>query len=220
MSSCDISAANNVYVTLSSILVFSMIPGLAFFELGLLPKRLSSIIVMQVLVGFAVAWLFWVVAGFSLVFGEHAYSHILFWGVRADSCLHVFDRDLSGALYAIFYGLFAAIMPLLVTGAYAGRVAVLQSVALSAGLSALVFVPVAGQIWGGGRLQQWGVFDFAGGIVIHVTAGVASLVCAAVVGPSPAEGDDEPASLPFAALGAGLLMVSVLYPLSYMCVAY
>jgi Amt family ammonium transporter len=109
----------------------------------------------------------------------------------------------------MFQMMFAAISPLLITGAYAGRLSLRASLCLTTLWEVLVYYPVAHWIWGGGWLSRMGAQDFAGGIVIHTTAGTASVVCALVLGQragfDKAGGHFPPSSLPMVMVGGALL---------------
>ena len=206
-------AGDTAFQFVATLLVFSMMPGLAFFEAGLLRRRSVLSIITQIFLGLAVLNLLWFVAGFSLVFdGDHGgviggLSWAFFRRLE-NSCLPAAPR-IPGLIFACFHMMFASITPLLMTGAFAERIRILGFVPFVLLWEILVYYPVAHSVWGGGWLARLGVEDFAGGIVIHATAGAGSIVCALVmgrrVGYDKYEGSFPAHNLPLAAIGAAML---------------
>ena len=216
-SDACIDGADTAWVRLCFVLVLSMFPGLALFEASLLQAKNTVSVLVQVLVGLITLSVLWDLVGFTLVYGPTqggiigGLDHVFLIDVPYDACSR-FAPTVPAAAFAMFQMLFAAISPLLMTGAFAERLRFWPSLAFMVGWEALVYYPVAHWVWGGGWLStQFGVKDFAGGIVIHTTAGAGSLVCAMVLGPRhgfKAAGNEDPAppsSLPTALLGCGLL---------------
>ena len=173
--------------------------------------------VVQVMVGLITLSVLWDVVGYTLVYGTDQYGliggleHVFLLDVPYGDC-NAFAPTIPAAAFAMFQMLFAAISPLLMTGAFAERLRFWPSFILIVAWEVLVYFPVAHWVWGGGWLStEFGVKDFAGGIVIHTTAGVGALVCAIILGPRRGfvdAGNEDPAppsSLPMAMLGCGLL---------------
>ena len=168
---------------------------------------------MQVYGGVPICSMLWFVFGYSVVFGPSLD------GIIGNPATYAMFNDLfSGCVpnqhvpvsaYAIYQMMFATITPLLITGAYSGRLSLGASLCFTALWEVLVYYPVAHWMWGGGWLGRMGAEDFAGGIVIHTTAGAASVVCALFLGKragfDDARGHFAPSSLPLLAVGGGLL---------------
>jgi len=209
-----LNGADTAWILTSTALVlFMTLPGLALFYSGLVRGKNSLSILMQCFAITCVVTVLWFAVGYSLTFGNGG-SHNALIGNLDRAFLAGMSRDsLTGtipeSLFAMFQMTFAIITPALVIGGYAERIRFSVVLWFSALWLLLVYVPVAHWIWGGGWLARLGVMDFAGGIVVHVNAGMAALVCALVVGrrrgfphvPMP------PHSLPLAATGAGMLWI-------------
>ena len=170
-------------LTATALVLFMTLPGLALFYAGLVqPKNVVSVLMHH----FAVACLMsvlWVVAGYSLAFsGDGAWvgdlSNLFMGAVTASSESGTIPESLFGA----FQMTFAIITPALIIGAYVERIK-FSAVLIFSGLWLLVvYAPVTHWVWGGGIMAGWGVMDFAGGIVVHATAGTAAIVAAIVIG--------------------------------------
>jgi len=218
VSAGEIVSGDTAWMMTATALVLLMTPGLGLFEAGLLRAKNSVSTIMQCFSGLAVLSLLWFVVGFSFVFGPKSWglvasptSHFMFKGVGWDTSLPM-APTIPGVLFASFQCMFAAITPLLVTGAFAERLKFTGFLSFILLWSLGCYYPMAHLVWGGGWLAKRGVIDFAGGIVIHAIAGVASLVTAKMLGPRAGferredEGASlEPHSLMMALLGAGLL---------------
>ncbi|EFA81479.1 ammonium transporter [Heterostelium album PN500] len=205
---------DTTWVLLSTILVLGMMPALAFFESGLLRSKNTLSIITQIISGIVVLTVMWQAFGFSLTFGPDQkgiignLDHAFLIGVSYEDC-NPNAPHIPSAAYAMFMMMFANITPLLMTGAYAERVKYRSFIVLTIFWEIIVFYPVAHWIWGGGWMKNLGVLDFAGGIVIHTTAGVSSLVIALYIGRrkdfEKYGGEFPPSNIPLAALGAALL---------------
>eukprot|EP01125_Pyxidicula_operculata_P018595 TRINITY_DN6615_c0_g1_i1.p1 TRINITY_DN6615_c0_g1~~TRINITY_DN6615_c0_g1_i1.p1 ORF type:complete len:441 (-),score=66.89 TRINITY_DN6615_c0_g1_i1:28-1350(-) len=172
-----------------------MMPGLGFFEAGLLRAKNSISVVTQVVVGLLILSTMWVVVGFSFTYGSTLGSFIgnpgdypLFYGLHDGQCFS-WAPGIPGILFASFQMMFAAITPLLQTGAIAGRMKWKAYFIYIVFWELLVYYPLAHWIWGEGWMSPSnsvlggnGVYDFAGGIVIHTSAGIASLIAAIMLG--------------------------------------
>ena len=170
-------------LTATALVLFMTLPGLALFYAGLVqPKNIVSVLMHH----FAIACLMsvlWVVAGYSLAFsGDGAYigdlGNLFMSAITIDSLSGTIPESLFGA----FQMTFAVITPALIIGAYVERIR-FSAVLIFSGLWLLVvYAPVTHWVWGGGFMAAMGVMDFAGGIVVHATAGTAALVAAMVIG--------------------------------------
>ena len=170
-------------LTASALVLFMTLPGLALFYGGLVHARNVLSVLMQCFTICCIASTLWAICGYSLVFdGDGA-----FLGTLNKAFLAGLDPVRSGTVlpetvFALFQMTFAVITPALIIGAIPERVT-FPFVALFSGLwLLLVYVPVAHWIWGGGWLAGLGTLDFAGGIVVHTTAGVSALVLAILIG--------------------------------------
>lgn len=208
------NTGDTAFILFCTALVCLMTPGLAFFYGGLVRRKNVLTIMMQSFISMGVIAVIWIFGGFSLAFGPSVN------GIIGDISYH-FALDKVGAapspdyastvpfiLFFVYQLMFAIITPALITGAFAGRFnfrGYLQFLVL---WMILVYIPACHWIWGGGFLARLGVVDFAGGIVIHVSAGFAALATVMFMGARddivPGE-KAEPNNLPLVAIGAGLL---------------
>jgi ammonium transporter, Amt family len=207
-----IDTGDTAWMLVASSLVLLMIPALGLFEAGLLRKKNTVSIFMQIFFGLALLSVMWFVFGFSLTFGPDTAGLVgnLDWtflkGVPVDSSLK-YAPTIPGVLYAKFEMMFAVITPLLLTGAIAERMKFSAFVLFITAWSFLIYYPLVHWIWGGGWLGKLGVVDFAGGIVIHTSAGMGALSAAIVLGRRRNYGPSimVPHSIPIAVLGSSLL---------------
>ena len=170
-------------LTATALVLFMTLPGLALFYAGLVQSKNVVSVLMH---HFAVACLMsvlWVVAGYSLAFsGDGAWvgdlSNLFMGAVTVESVSGTIPESLFGA----FQMTFAVITPALIIGAYVERIKFSAVLIFSSLWLLVVYAPVTHWVWGGGIMAGWGVMDFAGGIVVHATAGTAALVAAIVVG--------------------------------------
>ena len=208
------NTGDTAFILFCTALVCLMTPGLAFFYGGLVRRKNVLTIMMQSFISMGVIAVIWIFGGFSLAFGPSVN------GIIGDISYH-FALDKVGAapspdyastvpfiLFFVYQLMFAIITPALITGAFAGRFnfrGYLQFLVL---WMIFVYIPACHWIWGGGFLARLGVVDFAGGIVIHVSAGFAALATVMFMGArddiAPGE-KAEPNNLPLVAIGAGLL---------------
>jgi Amt family ammonium transporter len=197
---------------ISTGLVFLMTPALGFFEAGLLRLKNSLSVIMQTMTGMALLSTLWFVIGFTLVFAPDVS------GVIGDLSWMFYDNvpfsdsvkwapTIPGVTFATYQMMFAVITPLLITGAFAERMRWSAFFVFVVVWSLVIYYPLAHWVWGGGWLAQLGVFDFAGGIVIHTSAGLASLAAALVLGRRKNYGPQimVPHNIPLAAIGGSLL---------------
>ena len=180
-----LNGANTAWILTSTALVlFMTLPGLALFYGGLVRTRNVLSVLMQCFSIAVVVSVLWLVVGYSIAFGpsESAYwgglSKMMFNGVVVDSL----SGDIPETVFASFQMTFAIITPALIVGAFAERIKFSSMLLFSALWTLIVYFPVANWVWGGGWLGQMGLIDFAGGTVVHVTAGIGALVFALVIG--------------------------------------
>jgi Amt family ammonium transporter len=206
-------AGDTAWVLISTAMILLMVPAVAFFYGGMLRK--SSILSMlgQSLLIMGAITLLWVIVSYSLVFdGDYSgliggLDHVMLHGVDAYTPAPA-ASTISHLLFMMFQGMFAIITVALIIGGTAERMRLKAFMLFVILWSLLVYDPVAHWIWGGGWLQSLGALDFAGGIVIHVTAGVSVLAAVLVLGKriSVAHGvSDNPHNIPTVVLGGALL---------------
>jgi Amt family ammonium transporter len=170
-------------LTSSALVLFMTLPGLALFYGGLVRKKNVLSILIQCFAITGVASLIWFVVGYSLAFGEgNAWIGDFSKVMLLDSIKATINGTIPETSFAFFQMTFAIITPALIIGAVAERMKFSAILLFSAIWLLIVYVPVTHWVWGGGWLAEMGVYDFAGGIVVHITAGVAALVAALVVG--------------------------------------
>ncbi len=204
-------SGDTAWVLVSSALVLMMtIPGLALFYGGLVRAKNVLSVVMHCFAMTCTVSLLWAVCGYSLVFGEGG-AFVGSFGnafLANLSDLRV-DTTLPESAFVLFQMTFAIITPALVIGAFVERIRFGWVVAFSVLWSLLVYVPIARWVWGGGWLSTLGTIDFAGGIVVHTTAGVAALVLAKMLGARHGFNKTllPPHSPALTMVGAGLLWV-------------
>jgi len=174
-------------ITASVLVLFMTLPGLALFYAGLVRAKNVLSVLMQCFAIACAATLAWVAVGYSLAFGDGGGANAMIGGLGKAFLSGVTKDALSGSIpetvFAMFQLTFAIITPALVIGAYAERVRFGGMLLFSMLWLLLVYCPIAHWVWGGGWLQQMGVMDFAGGLVVHLNAGLAALICALVLGP-------------------------------------
>jgi Amt family ammonium transporter len=209
-----LNAADTAWVlTATALVLFMTLPGLALFYSGLVRGKNALSILVQCFAITGVVTVLWFAVGYSLAFTDGGaaqnwiggFTRSFFGGMGHDAL----TGTIPESLFAMFQMTFAIITPALVIGGYAERVRFSAVLWFSALWLLLVYVPVTHWVWGGGWLAQKGVMDFAGGIVVHVNAGMAALVCALVIGKRRGfpQVPMAPHSLPLAACGAGMLWV-------------
>jgi len=173
-------------ITASALVLFMTLPGLGLFYAGLVRGKNVLSVLMQCFSIACVVTLAWVVAGYSLAFGDGGSANAWIGGLGKAFLSGVDARSVQGSIpetvFAMFQMTFAIITPALVVGAYAERVRFGGMLLFSLLWLLLVYCPVAHWVWGGGWLQQMGVMDFAGGLVVHLNAGLAALICALTLG--------------------------------------
>lgn len=208
-----VNAGDTAWLLISSALVMLMTPGLALFYGGMVrTKNVLSTMMMSVAI-LSVIGLLWVVYGYSLSFGPDKAGLIGgldFIGLKGvgQEASRTYATTVPHLAYMIFQGMFAVITVALVTGAIVERMRFSALLLFSILWFTIVYVPVAHWVWGsGGWLARLGALDFAGGTVVHITAGVSALAMAKLLGPRKGFGAEsmEPGDIPMIMLGAALL---------------
>ena len=206
-----INAANTSWILTSTALVLLMtLPGLALFYGGLVRSKNVLSILIQCFSIAGMASILWFAVGYSLAFTEGNafigdFSKAFLAGVGKGSVA----GDIPEPLFMLFQMTFAIITPALIIGGFAERMKFSAMMVFSAAWLLAVYVPITHWVWGGGWLAQMGLYDFAGGTVVHITAGVAALVAAMVLGPRTGFGASAltPHNLTMTVCGAGMLWV-------------
>jgi len=199
---------NTGFMLIATSLVMLMTPGLAFFYGGLVGRRNVLTIMIQSFVSMGLTTVVWYVVGYSLSFSGNPgglignLDHAFLRGVDVNSVFT--SAQIPVFVFIAYQMMFAIITPALITGAFANRVRFNAYLIFLVAWLLLVYFPMVHMIWGGGLLQQWGVLDFAGGIVVHNIAGMAALASVLFVGKRMFP-DKGPHSIPLVALGTGLL---------------
>jgi len=196
------------FMLLASSLVMLMTPGLALFYGGLATKRNILGIMIQSFVSLGWTTVLWVIFGYSLCFsgGEGGIignlDKAFLNGISVSSMYS--NGKIPEFVFVSYQMMFAIITPALITGAFVNRVNFKAYFIFLTAWQILVYYPFVHMIWGGGLLASWGVLDFAGGIVVHATAGFAALASVFYVG-ARSDKNSTPNSIPLVAIGSGLL---------------
>jgi Amt family ammonium transporter len=170
-------------LTATALVLLMTLPGLALFYAGLVQSKNIVSVLMHHFAIAALVSILWVVAGYSLAFsGNGAWVGDLANSFMSNITLDSASGTIPESVFAAFQMTFAIITPALIIGAYVERMKFAALLLFSAIWLLFVYAPVTHWVWGGGIMAEWGVLDFAGGIVVHATAGTAALVCALVVG--------------------------------------
>ena len=209
-----IDKADTAWMIAATGLVLMMtIPGLALFYAGMVRKKNVLATRAQSMAATFLVSILWAVAGYSLTFtGDGAFigtlDRVFLNGITLES-VSALARNIPESLFMLYQMTFAVITVALVAGSVADRLRFSAFLWFSVFWLFLVYVPVAHWIWGGGFLGAYGVVDFAGGLVVHLNAGVAGLVAAIVVGKRRGYGSENlsPHDLSLAVIGTGLLWV-------------
>ncbi|MFT6340409.1 MAG: Amt family ammonium transporter [Alcanivorax sp.] len=200
-------------LTATALVLFMTIPGLSLFYGGLVRSKNVLSVLMQCFAITCAVSLVWLICGYSLAFSDGGsmnawiggLDHAFFAGIGKDTL----EGTLPKSLHGLFQMTFAIITPALIVGAFAERMRFGPMLAFSVLWLLGVYVPVCHWVWGGGWLADLGLYDFAGGTVVHITAGVAALVAALVLGGRkgfPEQGM-MPHNMTMTLTGAGMLWV-------------
>ena len=230
----SMGAADIAWVLTSTALVMLMVPALAFFYGGLVRRKNLVSTLVQCIIIFAVVSLVWFFWGYSFVYGKSlegiiGFSPNLFGlnGLTVNTVNPAYAKDIPEILFFAFQLKFAAITPALIIGACAERIRFKSLLIFVILWSTLIYSPIAHWVWNtNGWLHVLGAFDFAGGIVVHIAAGLSALAAALVVGrrkgcvywkdqlkaldqkggkPASLATEFKPTNIPYVILGAGLL---------------
>lgn len=207
----DIDKADTAWMIVATAFVLFMTPGLSFFYGGMVSFKNVISTMLQSFIALGVISLLWYLVGFSLAFGESWYglignpaTYFAFRGVDL-SPNPQFAPTFPFLLFALFQLKFAIITPALITGSFAERVKFTSYLIFMCLFSLLIYCPLAHWTWHpDGFLRKWGVLDFAGGTVVHMSAGFAALAGAYVLGKREHK-THQPANIPFIILGTGML---------------
>lgn len=202
---------DTAWMIVASAFVLLMTPGLAFFYGGLVNRKNVISTMLQSFVALGVMSVLWVFIGFSLAFGEsyhgiigNPFTYFNFNNVTL-SPNPDFSSTIPFLLFALFQLKFAIIAPALITGSFAERIRFRSYILIMILFSLFIYCPLAHMTWHPeGLLRNWGVLDFAGGTVVHLSAGLAALAGAIYLGKRK-KMIEEPANIPFVILGTGLL---------------
>lgn len=206
-----INSGDTAFIIICAALVCLMTPGLAFFYGGLVSRKNVLTIMMQSFISMGVVTIIWVLVGFSLTFGPDiggiigGLKYAMLQGVGM-APNETYGSTIPFLTFFSYQQMFAIITPALITGAFADRVNFKSYLIFLVAWSFFIYIPLAHWVWGGGFLQQLGVVDFAGGIVVHASAGLAALASVLFVGKRNLNEDQkEPHNITYVALGTGLL---------------
>ncbi|WP_298743193.1 ammonium transporter [uncultured Brevundimonas sp.] len=214
----QIDGAATAWILTSTALVLMMtLPGLALFYGGMVRRKNVIATLAHSTAAFAIVTVLWFAVGYSLSFGTGGpATNAVIGGLQAaflngvtPDTAHRLAPGLPEFLWIAYQLTFAIITPALIAGAFAERIKFSASILFFFLWHLLVYAPICHQVWGGGWMGTLGVLDFAGGAVVHVSAGVAGLVACLVLGPRHGYGRDNmaPHNLALTAIGTGLLLV-------------
>jgi Amt family ammonium transporter len=206
-----IDSGDTAWMIVASAFVLLMTPGLSFFYGGMVSKKNIISTMLQSFIALGVVSILWVLIGFSLAFGDsiggiigNPLTYFAFNNVGLEPNPD-FTSTIPFLLFALFQLKFAIITPALITGSFAGRVRFRSYIFFMVLFSLLIYSPLAHMTWHpDGLFRNWGILDFAGGTVVHMSAGFAALAGAIFLGKRK-EVELSPANVPYVILGTGLL---------------
>lgn len=211
-----LNSGDIAWMLISAALVLLMTPGLALFYGGMVNAKNLISTMLQSFICMGIISVLWIVVGFSLAFGDdvgglgligNPATYFMFNGVL-DGKPWVFATTIPLALFAFFQLKFAVITPALITGSFSERVKFTSYILFACLFSMFIYAPLAHWTWHpDGFLCKMGVLDFAGGTVVHISAGCAALAAALYLGKRKTPVITEPANIPYVLLGTGLLWV-------------
>jgi Amt family ammonium transporter len=210
-----INSGDTAWMLTATALVLLMTPGLAFFYGGMVSRKNVIATMLQSFTAMGIVSILWIIVGFSLAFGDSyhgiigsPFTFFMFNGVGG-STNAALSPTIPLALFALFQLKFAIITPALITGSFAERIRYSSYLLFICLWSIFIYSPLAHMTWHPqGLLRTWGILDFAGGTVVHMSAGLAALAAALVLGRRRAHITKThlpPANIPFVLLGTGLL---------------
>ena len=206
-----IDSGDTAWMIVASAFVLLMTPGLSFFYGGMVSKKNIISTMLQSFIALGVVSILWVLIGFSLAFGDsiggiigNPLTYFAFNNVGLEPNSD-FSSTIPFLLFALFQLKFAIITPALITGSFAGRVRFRSYILFMVLFSLFIYSPLAHMTWHpDGLFRNWGILDFAGGTVVHMSAGFAALAGALFLGKRK-EVALSPANVPYVILGTGLL---------------
>ena len=206
-----IDSGDTAWMIVASAFVLLMTPGLSFFYGGMVSKKNIISTMLQSFIALGVISILWVLVGFSLAFGDsiggiigNPLTYFAFNNVGLEPNSD-FSSTIPFLLFALFQLKFAIITPALITGSFAGRVRFRSYIFFMVLFSLLIYSPLAHMTWHpDGLFRNWGILDFAGGTVVHMSAGFAALAGAIFLGKRK-KIIESPANVPYVILGTGLL---------------
>ena len=206
------NTGDTAFLLLSAALVMLMTPGLALFYAGMVRSKNALGTIMQSFIIIGVISLEWILWGYSMSFGPDKWGIIgsLEWfGLQGVTLAphSVYASTVPHQVFMIYQCMFAVITPALITGAFAERMKFGPFLIFTLLWATFVYNPLAHWIWGGGWLASLGALDFAGGVAVHLSSGVAALAAAIILGKRRGYGSEElkPHNLTLTLLGAGIL---------------
>ncbi len=206
-----LAAADTAWIlTATALVLFMTLPGLALFYGGLVRSKNVLSVLMQCFAIAGIVSILWLVVGYSLAFSTGNawvgdFSKMMMAGISRDTL----SGGIPESLFMLFQMTFAIITPALIIGGFAERMKFSSMLLFSALWLIFVYAPITHWVWGGGWLSAMGLYDFAGGTVVHITAGVAALVAAIVLGPRRGFPNTAmpPHNMTMTVTGAGMLWV-------------
>lgn len=207
----DLNSADTAWIMTSTALVlFMTIPGLSLFYAGLVRSKNVLSVLMQCFTITCLVSIVWLVCGYSIAFSE---GNAYFGGMGNFMLSGIAEESVSGSIpesvFALFQMTFAIITPALIVGGFAERMKFSAVLLFTVFWLVIVYAPITHWVWGGGWLGEMGVMDFAGGLVVHLTAGAAALVTAVVMGARKGFPKEPmpPHNMTMCITGAGMLWV-------------
>jgi Amt family ammonium transporter len=212
-------AGTIAWMLVSTALVMIMTPAVGFFYGGMLKKNSMLSMLGQTLIILGIVTIIWVVIGFSLAFGSDAsglignFDYVMMHGIGVwdsppASLVNIGATTIPPLLYMMFQGMFAIITEALIIGGIAERMKLAVVAVFLAIWTVIIYLPVAHWVWGGGWIFNLGALDFAGGTVVHITAGATVLAATLVIGKRLSKQnnvEDQAHNIPFVVLGGALL---------------
>lgn len=210
----ELNGANTAWIlTATALVLFMTIPGLSLFYAGLVRSKNVLSVVMQCFAITCGASLVWMAVGYSIAFTDGGGVNAIIGSLDQVMLVAITEDSMSGdipeSVFAMFQMTFAIITPALIVGAFAERMKFAAMLTFSMIWLVLVYAPITHWVWGGGWLSEMGLLDFAGGTVVHITAGVGALVAALVMGNRNGFATQAmpPHNLTLSVAGAGMLWV-------------